>query len=216
MPFALVAAATVTAVTWPDADPETARANARREHVIGVALRHFAAQGFRGASIAAIASEAGVSEAGLLHHYPSKRRLLFGVLDHFATRLWQPVSELERGGGSFCDALVEGARHHETDPTFIRLFVVLAAESVNPSHPAHEWFKRRYDDVRAHFADRLGSDQERGFIRADADPQVVARLLISILDGLRIQFLLTDGELRIAAPLDTFLDRFRVAATRRR
>ena len=43
----------------------------------------------------------------------------------------------------------------------------------------------------------------------EADPALMARVVISILDGLRLQFLLFDGDLRIAAPLETFLDTLR-------
>ena len=70
-------------VAKPAGETTTARGQARREELIDVALRAFAAHGFRGASIGAIAREAGISEAGLLHHFPSKRELLFGVLEHF-------------------------------------------------------------------------------------------------------------------------------------
>jgi AcrR family transcriptional regulator len=187
-------------------DAPTARGRERREHLIDVAVRAFSSDGFRGASIGAIAAEAGISEAGLLHHFPSKRDLLLGVLEHYGERFVENDRELTRAGTGFADVLMSVARFHEADPTFVRLFVVVAAEASNPAHPAHEWFRDRYEWIRSHFAERFASEQARGLLAADADPELMARTVIAILDGLELQFLLTDGQLRIVEPLAAFLD----------
>ena len=84
----------------------TARGQARREALIDVALRAFAVNGYRGASIGAIAREAGISEAGLLHHFPSKPKLLFGVLEHLSAKFRQTDERLDPRARSFCDGLV--------------------------------------------------------------------------------------------------------------
>ena len=187
----------------------TARGQARREALVDVALSAFAVHGYRGASIATIAREAGISEAGLLHHFPSKPKLLFGVLEHLSAQLRQTDERLDPKAQSFCDRLVGLARLHEADPTLVRLFVVLSAESVNPEHPAHAYFTGWYETLRASVAAGFASDRDHGFVVHEADPALMARVVISILDGLRLQFLLFDGDLRIAGPLETFLDTVR-------
>jgi AcrR family transcriptional regulator len=199
-------------VARPSGETTTARGQARREALIDVALRAFAAHGYRGASIGAIAKEAGISEPGLLHHFPSKRHLLLGVLDHLSLNFRQTDERLDANSRSFCDALLSLARFHEADATLVRLFVVLGAESVNPEHPAHEYFSAWYEKLRATFAAGFASDQEHGFVVPEADPAVMARVVISILDGLRLQLLLSDGDLQIAAPLETFLITLRSSA----
>ena len=45
-----------------------------------MAARLFAATGYRGTSLADVAQAAGLSNAGLLHHFPSKEQLLIEVL----------------------------------------------------------------------------------------------------------------------------------------
>ena len=47
-----------------------------REHLIEVATRVFAREGFAGTSLRMIAVEAGVSAALLVHHFGSKQRLI--------------------------------------------------------------------------------------------------------------------------------------------
>src|SRR5689334_897933 len=58
-----------------------AKGEDRRVRILQVAERLLARNGWRNTSLAQIAKEAGVSTAGLLHHYPSKEHLLNAVLD---------------------------------------------------------------------------------------------------------------------------------------
>ncbi|MGY2061863.1 TetR/AcrR family transcriptional regulator, partial [Nocardia gipuzkoensis] len=58
------------------------RGEARKERILEVALKTFAENGFRGASIAEIADRCGLSQPGLLHHFPTKAALLSAVLDY--------------------------------------------------------------------------------------------------------------------------------------
>ena len=184
---------------------ETDRGRERREHLLSVALRAFAAEGFRGASTSRIAKAAGISESGLLHHYPSKRDLLFGVLQRQEQLSLRRAAEITAHGGTYCDWTIELARRHEADPTFIRLFIVLAGESTASDHPAHAWFRERYARVLRWWEEGFIQDRERGALPRHADPHLIARQVVAILDGAELQHLLADGELDIVAPLQAFL-----------
>ena len=186
------------------------RGEARREQILDVAMRAFAEQGFRGASLAAIAAEAGISEPGLLHHFPSKRELLFGVLQGTEAEFKAWASHRVAGGSGYTEILLDVARNHETDPSFIRFFVVLSAESLEACHPAHEWFRVRYDRVRELFADWIADDQRRGLLRPDVDPMAASRMIIAALDGLQLQYLLAGGG-SISAPLELYVAQLRPA-----
>ena len=59
----------------------TPRGERSKETILEAALPLFARQGYRGASLASIASAAGLTQPGLLHHFPSKEELLLGLLD---------------------------------------------------------------------------------------------------------------------------------------
>lgn len=57
------------------------------ERILAEAERLFAAKGFTGTSLASVASAAGLGNAGLLHHFPSKAVLYRAVLDSIAADL---------------------------------------------------------------------------------------------------------------------------------
>lgn len=56
----------------------------RRTKILAIAESHFAAGGYAGASLSAIAREAGVRNSGLIHHFESKDALYRAVLDCIA------------------------------------------------------------------------------------------------------------------------------------
>ncbi len=54
--------------------------------LIAAATRLFAARGFYGVSIAAIAEELGITKQALLHHFGNKEKLYSAVLEGIAAR----------------------------------------------------------------------------------------------------------------------------------
>ncbi len=58
-----------------------------RDRILTEAERLFARQGFAATRLASIASAAGLGNAGLLHHFPSKATLYRAVLDEIASDL---------------------------------------------------------------------------------------------------------------------------------
>lgn len=63
--------------------------------ILASAIQVFVRMGYHGASVRAIAHEAGMSVPGVYHHYPSKQDLLVKILDITMTDL---VWRLERAG----------------------------------------------------------------------------------------------------------------------
>ncbi|MGE0702579.1 MAG: TetR/AcrR family transcriptional regulator [Vicinamibacterales bacterium] len=60
--------------------------NARRQQLIETALHVFATRGFRGATTKAIAEAAGVSEAMIFRHFPTKNDLYLAIIQDKASR----------------------------------------------------------------------------------------------------------------------------------
>ena len=75
---------------------------------------------------------------------------------------------LERAG--LADMLIQLVSRNQERPELVRLFTVLAAESVDADHPGHDRFVARYRDVRSPHgrADRRGA--ARGGASAPRSP----------------------------------------------
>jgi AcrR family transcriptional regulator len=185
-----------------------AKGRERRAEIIRVARDVFATRGFRAASLAAIAERAGLSEPGLLHHFPSKERLLSAVLEARDDREIERIRrQVDEGHMTRAEALLDLCRRNAGRPDMVRLFTVLAAESVDQDHPAHDWFVARYRRIRAIIVERLEQDQQAGRMAAEADLEGLAVEIVAMYDGLQLQWLLDGERVDMVAPFEHFIAR---------
>jgi AcrR family transcriptional regulator len=179
---------------------------ARREAILRAASEVFADHGYRGATLALIADRVGMSAPGLLHHFPTKEHLLIDLLALRHERDSERVKALASvRGGRILDALLVLAAKNADSPGLVRLFTILAAESVDDDHPGHDWFVQRYRRSRGFVAERLSEEQRAGLIRDDVDPDLVAAQILAMFDGLQLQWLLEPDEVDMVAALDDYL-----------
>ncbi len=179
---------------------------ARREAILRAASEAFAAHGYRGASLAMIADRVGMSAPGLLHHFPTKEHLLIDLLALRHERDAAQVRELASvRGGRVLDALLALGASNAESPGLIRLFTMLAAESVDDDHPGHDWFVERYRESRRFIAERLIEEQQAGLIRDDVDPAMIAAQILAMFDGLQLQWLLDPDDLDMVTALADYL-----------
>lgn len=169
------------------------RGDASRAAILDTAEKHFGENGFRKASIASIAEEVGMSDPGLLHHFGSKAGLLSSLLEErFA------VDEVKLREGEELDLselvklLGEIAQENEGRRIGVKLLMVLFAESFAKDHPAHSYFKDRYNHARAILTAHVESEQKRGTVTRDVPASHVATGLIALMDGLQMQWLLDE------------------------
>ena len=179
---------------------------ARREAILRAASEVFAAHGYRGASLALIADRVGMSAPGLLHHFPTKEHLLIDLLVLRQERDSERVRALTSvRGGRILDALLVLAEKNADSPGLVRLFTILAAESVDADHPGHDWFVERYRRSRQFVAERLLEEQRIGMIREDVDAELIAAQILAMFDGLQLQWLLEPEKVDMVTALDDYL-----------
>ncbi|GAA3799467.1 TetR/AcrR family transcriptional regulator [Cellulomonas soli] len=167
-----------------------AKGRATRREIVDAATALFAEVGFHTASLREISARVGISHPGLLHHFPTKVALLEAVL---ARRDEVDGAALDRAlaqGADLVESLVQIADRNAGRPHIVELFATLSAEATSPEHPAHAYFRRRYDDTIASFADGLEQWRARGTLRPGVDVVAAARTLVAVMDGLQIQWLL--------------------------
>lgn len=192
------------------------RSAAARDRLLHAALQAIAANGYHGSSLAAIAADAGLTPAGLLHHYPSKEQLLVAVLAE-RDRLDGARFHLgEARGLAALDRLVELVRHNMIVPGLVQAFTVLMGESVSADHPARSWFRDRYPRRRERLATALHAGIDAGEIRADVDCQALAAQVIAMMDGLQVQWALDPDHFDMAAVFADYVAALRRAITARR
>lgn len=190
----------------------TARASAAgdeaRVRVLEVALDLFGTSGFRGTSLAQVAQRSGLSQAGLLHHFPSKSALLTAALEYRdeteGVRLEVDGDPL-LGWAAF-DALTDLVARNAARPPIVRLFVTLAAEALQPDHPANTWVRDHYESLTMWLSAAVEYGRERGEFRADTPDATLVRTTIAVMDGLQQQWLVSDCGFDMAEEFRSFVE----------
>ncbi|MFG3012387.1 TetR/AcrR family transcriptional regulator [Streptomyces cinerochromogenes] len=174
------------------------RGEERRAEIVGAALEVIAERGYRGASLAAVAERVGLTQQGLLHHFPTKEALLVAVLQD--RDRWDAVPD-SRWRTDLLASLVE---YNAMRPAIIQTFSALLGESVTDGHPARGYFTERYARVRASMTAVLrGEYGDR--LPSGLTPERTAPLLIAVMDGLQYQWLLDPDSVDMPGAFRDFL-----------
>lgn len=174
-----------------DADPVAARRRspkgvARRSAILEAALKAYATSDRLGPRLRDIADAAGVTEAGVLHHFGSKDELFVAILrrrDEAAASL----HDLGTADGQNA-YLAETTR----TPGLTKLFVDMSAAAADPAHPAHAFMAEHRAAVVAVIA-RLAPD-------ADID---AVESLAALAEGLQLQWI-ADPSIDVAGRMRRF------------
>lgn len=180
-------------MTVDDARPEgvyARRTRIRKQEILDSALVAFGQKGFYKASLADVASAAGITAAGLLHHFKTKEALLVELLAQ-RDLLDRPLAAggNRPRGRALLQHFVDTMARNMTRPVTTQMYAVLSAEGVTDGHPARQWFLERYDGLRLALATALTEAGADGDIAADLDVEATAAAIIAVMDGLQIQWL---------------------------
>ena len=163
-----------------------AKGEDRRQRILAVAQRLMTRNGGRGTTLSQIAQEAGVTTAGLLHHFESKDQLLHAVLD---ARDADDMAHVDMDG-DVVEQLEKVTERFERAPDLIGLFTVLLTENLSPGAPLHDRFLDRYRTAVTIVAEGIRRGQRAGRYRPDLDPAVKAVEIIAFLYGMETSWLL--------------------------
>lgn len=168
-----------------------AKGERTRERILRAALELFSEQGFNATSVRDIAARAGITHAGLLHHFANKDDLLVQILayreahDEANARLF-----VDYGLDRLFAWIVDIVQTNAASPSRVMTFVRLSAEGVDPAHPAHDYFSRRYERILA----ALDAAFTAHFAVTPPHYPITARdaaiSIVALMDGLQIQWLL--------------------------
>ncbi|MDF0540872.1 TetR/AcrR family transcriptional regulator [Sphingobium sp. H39-3-25] len=164
----------------------------RRRLILEQAATIVSECGYNGFGLQELAARCGLTKPGLLHHFPSKEALLVAVLRDRDRRDEIAVVAATRAhtsagnppGPSLSEVretLHAIVARNGSQPELVRLYAVLRAEALSPSHPAHDYFNAREAAARDLFAQMLSPHV--------ADPPAAARYVMALMLGLEMQWL---------------------------
>ena len=179
----------------------------RRAQIFDAAILMLGEQGFNGITVQRLAQRCGVSNAGLLHYFPSKDEILLGVLDELERReadivvplIAAAADKASEGAGASRGLVLELLRsmleRFAARPDLGRFLVVMQAEALHREHLANAWFRDREAMTIDLFADLLAT--------LAAEPRRTARQLVALLYGLGQIWLRGDWDFDLLATWDS-------------
>jgi AcrR family transcriptional regulator len=173
-------------------------AEQRQAQILAQAVQAIGERGYYGFTIQDLAQRCGLTNAGLLHHYPSKDHVLLAVLYQLEwqeSEVMRPLVEAARADGRSISSIMAVMRNMvervAAKPDLGRFFAELQVESISAGHPAHAWARRREEQLLDLLVELISP-----WVTA---PDVVGRLLLAIVDGLYMRWLRSDCGFDIVA-----------------
>ena len=174
----------------PEAGRET------RERVLQAAARLFSRRGYSGVSIADVALAAGVSKAGLLHHFSSQEELFTQVLAR------RDVEDARAAPGESAQDMwaalewwVGIVERNVGRRSLVSIYTAMTASVLDAEHPAHDWMVGHLGGTINDLVDMVEQGKADGAVRPDAPSHLIARTLVALSDGLQVQWLADQIEL---------------------
>ncbi|MGR4863083.1 TetR/AcrR family transcriptional regulator [Caulobacter sp. LARHSG274] len=176
----------------------------RRAQIIDEGVRLIGQHGFNGFTLQALAGRCGLSNAGLLHYFGSKDELFLAFLGELERQDSEVLAPLVARAGGKADAASSRAviaaffralsGRFLRRPELARFAIMLQCESIDPTHPAHDWFLDREALAHDMFVSLLTG--------LTPDPQSAARQLLAFTNGLAQQWLRSNRAFDLALEWD--------------
>lgn len=147
--------------------------------------------------MAEIAADVGLTDGGLLYHFPSKKHLLLAVAEQrfSAIEQWWALLEESADLADVLDEMVRSTERLLAQPGLIELSVLMSAEAADVSSPAYAQFAERYSGAVSSLSAIFARCAGRGELLPGTDCDALARECIAVSDGLQLQWVLSDARL---------------------
>ena len=164
--------------TWP-ASRQRLNASDRRSQILAAAMEVFAEQGFHGTPTRELAQRAGVSEALVFQHFPTKEALIGAILDHVGFENRIQVMEEHLGQVPPREGLVRIAEHLLTNlrdsPGLFRVVFFGLLETPHLAGEFYQKFLSRLLALETRLFERAFAERGDRLPAARVDPSIVAR-----------------------------------------
>jgi len=160
------------------------RAEDRRQQIVEVASELFSQRGFNGVTTKEIADRAGVSQAIIFRHFPSKEAIYSAILDNKLKQAAERIrGRLQDAAGRKDDRAFFGSLAfdlldlYSKDPSLLRLLLFSALEGHDLSRMFYKTMSRQVrDHVRAYIKQRIADGAFR-----QLDPVASSRVFLGMV-----------------------------------
>jgi len=170
------------------------KAKETRERILDAAIRLFSKRGYRGASVADIAKEAGVAKSAVFWHFESKD----GLLNTLTKRMvgggvQRLVSEVISAGATDEADLLDTLLNHyqkslETEPDLHRAYFILSAETAATDEKASKPFIEAFLTFPRFLKILIQNGQEKGIFSKEWSPDEMSWLMAILVAGANTYF----------------------------
>lgn len=167
--------------------PAKLAAGERRQQLVSIAMEQIARKGFEGLRFQEVAKQAGINNATLYYHFPSKETLIQGVVSHLTEELRKrrhrqkdvPATAREELRVEFEDVRELLHKHPE-------LFIVLTELSLRGlREPVIRKMEKNRDNFwRDHLSGIVGRGVEQGVFRRDVNVEATVTALMAQIKGI--------------------------------
>jgi AcrR family transcriptional regulator len=156
------------------------------DRIVEAAARVVATRGVRGATIRAIAAEAGVSTGYLTHYFDDKHALMVRLLDHTNASAARRVAVASAEGDAITRLRAAVDAVLPLDPVRRREWEVWVAMwgVASPADELGKGFRAGWAGLRRIFADLLRQAAAEGSLREGVDIEYEAGRLVTMLAGI--------------------------------
>ncbi|MSS45616.1 TetR/AcrR family transcriptional regulator [Cutibacterium sp. WCA-380-WT-3A] len=149
-----------------------AKGVARRAEILDAALRLYGESSGERPTLAAIAADVGLTEAGVLHYFGSMNELFVAILEA------RDVHAVDDGVLSDPDHVWAYLTETTRTPGLTKLFVDMSVAASDPHHPAHAFMERHRQRVHEVVKTALQIDDEQAI-----------RLAVAAAEGLQMRWI---------------------------
>ncbi|KFI91932.1 transcriptional regulator [Bifidobacterium saguini DSM 23967] len=168
----------------------TTQTDDRRNAIIEATVESFGKLGYYGTSLQRIATEVGLTKAGVLHYVGSKEGLLSLVLsevyDKETVALTAGMVTEERP--LIPDMLRRVVAVNAKRPSLVHMFSTLSAEALDPDHPAHAYFADRERQTVAN------AQNINWFVPDNVNVEHILQASFAMMDGIQLRWLRSPGQ----------------------
>lgn len=173
--------------TSPDGDKRVARGDARRTRILAAATKEFGRKGYESTRIADIARSAGVTDAGVLHHFSTKRDLFMAVVER-REEVYQTIRLPTASVRELFDQFIAAVRLAAEEPELLRFRVMLTGASRIEGHPVEGRAQRALESALDTLIPLVEERISAGEIAQGTDPQQLILELLALNEGIRDQW----------------------------